>query len=357
MQSILIVIVTFFLYIIAYHTYGKFLRNKIFNVDINAKPPSHTMRDDIDFVPTRKEILFGHHYASIAGTGPIVGPAIGVFWGWVPALIWVVFGSIFMGAVHDYGVLILSMRNQGRSIGDITGDIINPRMRILFLSIIYFLILLVLAVFLMVIASIFDLFPESVLPIWLQIPIAIGLGFAIRNSRRSPYILGFFAAFLMYLTIVIGSYFPIVMPTILGIPPLTTWCIILLVYCYIASVIPVWQLLQPRDFINAYQLIIALGLLTLGVFAARPEIIAPAYKPHPSGAPPIFPFLFVTIACGAISGFHALVSSGTSPKQIDNEGDAQFVGYGAMLLEGVLAILVIIAVCGGLGMAHLTSKG
>jgi len=356
MSSILIIVVTFILYILAYHIYGKFLRNKIFKVDINAKTPSHTMRDDIDYIPTKKQILFGHHYTSIAGTGPIVGPAIGVIWGWVPALIWVVFGSILIGAVHDFGVLFLSMRREGRTIGDITGDIIHPRMRILFLSIIFFMLLLVIAVFLLVIATIFAMFPESVIPVWLQIPIAVWLGYRVRKSGGNIYLLGLVSAGLMYVTIIIGSYLPITLPLFLGIQPLTTWCIVLLIYAYVASVIPVWKLLQPRDFINSYQLFIALGLLVIGVFVARPDIVAPAFQSSPVGAPAIFPFLFVTIACGAISGFHSLVSSGTSSKQIDNEGDALLVGYGSMLLEGVLAVLVIITVCGGLGIA-LSTKG
>jgi len=357
MQSILIVVVTFILYIIAYHTYGKFLRNRIFKIDINAKTPSHTLKDDIDYVPTKKQILFGHHYTSIAGTGPIVGPAIGVIWGWVPALLWVLIGSIFMGAVHDFGVLFLSMRREGRTIGDITGDIIHPRMRILFLSIIFFMLLLVIAVFLLVIATIFAMFPESVIPVWFQIPIAVWLGYQVRKSGGNIYVLGFVATMLMYVTIIIGAWLPISLPPFMSLQPLTIWCIVLLIYAYVASVLPVWKLLQPRDFINSYQLFVALGLLVLGVLVARPQIVAPAFQLTPAGAPSLFPFLFVTIACGAISGFHSLVSSGTSSKQIDNEGDALLVGYGSMLLEGVLAVLVIIAVCGGLGLALMTKEG
>ncbi len=357
MGSILIVIVSFGLYIIAYHTYGKYLARKIFRLDPDAKTPAHELRDDTDYLPTKREILFGHHYASIAGTGPIVGPAIGIIWGWVPCLIWVVLGSIFMGAVHDFGALVISARSKGKSIGELCAEIINPRVRTLLLLVIFFTLWIVIAIFGLIIALLFNMFPQSVFPVWMEIPIAMWLGYSIYKKKGNVTILAIIAVIMMYITIIIGAYFPLRMPSLFGFQPLTLWVIILLAYAYIASVMPVWKLLQPRDYINAHELFIALGLLIIGIFVAHPKIVAPAVNLHPQGAPPILPFIFVTIACGAISGFHSLVGSGTSSKQLDNERDAQFIGYGSMLMEGVLAILVIIAVAGGIGMYLKTQEG
>ncbi len=357
MESILIVVVSFGLYILAYNTYGKYLARKIFNINPDAKTPAHTLRDDTDYLPTKKEILFGHHYTSIAGTGPIVGPAIGIIWGWVPCLIWIVLGSIFMGAVHDFGSLVISARNKGKSIGELCAEIINPRVRTLLLLITFFSLWIVIAIFGLIIALLFDMFPHSVFPVWMEIPIAMWLGYQVYKKKGNITILAIIAVIMMYITIIIGAYFPMKMPSLFGLQPLTLWVIVLFAYAYIASVMPVWKLLQPRDYINAHELFIALGLLLIGVFVAHPKIVAPAINLHPQGAPPILPFIFVTIACGAISGFHSLVSSGTSSKQLDNEKDTQFIGYGSMLLEGVLAILVIIAVAGGIGMYLKTPDG
>ncbi|MEW6536323.1 MAG: carbon starvation protein A [Candidatus Auribacterota bacterium] len=357
MSSVLLLLACVIGYSIAYHTYGRFLSRKIFSLCAKNITPAVTMQDDVDYVPTKREIIFGHHYASIAGTGPIVGPAIGVIWGWVPALIWIFFGSILMGAVHDLGSLVVSLRNRGESIGEISKKLINPRVRVLFLLVIFFTLWIVVAVFCLVMAILFDLFPESVFAIWVQIPIAVALGRFIHNKSKRIFLLTIVSVSLMYASIIAGSYLPLKMPAICGIPPLTTWTILLLVYTYIASVIPVWTLLQPRDFINAYQLFIALGLLVVGIVAARAPIVAPAFNLMPAGAPPVLPFLFVTIACGAISGFHCMVSSGTTAKQISTEKDAQFVGYGAMLIEGLMAVLVLIAVSAGLGMMVKTGSG
>jgi len=357
MGSILIVVVSFGLYIIAYNTYGRYLAHKIFKLNPDAKTPAHTLRDDTDYMPTKKEILFGHHYSSIAGTGPIVGPAIGIIWGWVPCILWVVLGSIFMGAVHDFGALVISARNQGKSIGELCAQIINSRVRTLLLLITFFSLWIVIALFGLIIALLFDKFPHAVFPIWMEIPIAMWLGYMVYKRQGNVTILAIIAVVMMYITIIIGAYFPLMMPTLLGLQPLTLWIIVLFAYAYIASVMPVWKLLQPRDYINAHELFIAMGLLLIGVFVAHPKIVAPAVNLHPQGAPPILPFIFVTIACGAISGFHSLVSSGTSSKQLNNEKDAQFIGYGSMLMEGVLAILVIIAVAGGIGMFLKTQDG
>lgn len=357
MNSILLLVVCSVGYIVAYHTYGRFLSRKLFNVCFSTITPAVKLQDDIDYVPTKREVVFGHHYASIAGTGPIVGPAIGIIWGWVPALIWIFLGSIFMGAVHDLGALVISMRHQGQTIGEISKRVINPRVRLLFLLVIFFTLWIVVAVFCLVMAVLFELFPEAVLPIWVQIPISIALGYAIHNKSRFVLPLTIAAVALMYLSIIAGSMLPFRMPHLFGFTPLTIWTVLLLIYTYIASVLPVWTLLQPRDFINAYQLFIALALLVIGILVAGAPVVAPAVNLHPAGAPPVLPFLFVTIACGAISGFHCMVSSGTTSKQLSTEKDIQFVGYGSMLVEGLMAVLVLIAVSAGLGMMVKTDSG
>jgi carbon starvation protein len=336
-------------FFVAYRTYGRFLARRIYRIKKDNPTPAHNQRDDMDYVPTRREILFGHHYTSIAGTGPIVGPALAVIWGWLPAFLWVVFGSIFLGAVKDFGSLVLSVRNRGRSIGDIASDLINPRVRTLFLLIVFFALWIVIAIFGWVIGSVFKMYPQSVFPVWMEVPIALWLGHMVYRRGKNPFRLGLVAVGLMYVTVVIGAWFPIDVSSIFGGYTLTFWIVVFLIYAYIASTLPVWRLLQPRDYINGHELFIALGLLTLGVLIAHPKIVAPVVNLHPQGAPPIIPMMFVVVACGAISGFHSLVGSGTSSKQLDKETDAQLVGYGSMLLEGVLAVLVLVAVAAGLG--------
>ncbi len=356
MNSLLLAIICFVLYIVAYHTYGKYIGQKIFKLNPDAKVPSKELQDDIDYVPTKKEILFGHHFTSIAGTGPIVGPAIAIIWGWVPALIWIVFGSIFMGAVHDFGSLVVSMRAKGRSIGDIVSDLINPRVRQLFLLIIFFELWIVVAIFALIVAILFAKYPQSVIPVWLEIPIAVWLGYMIYKKGKNPAPLAIAAVIVMYITVIIGAYLPIKMPGMFGMSNIMVWMIILFIYCFIASTLPVQKLLQPRDFINAHQLFVVFALLFIGAIWAHPTVVAPALNVSPEGAPSMIPMLFVVIACGAISGFHSLVSSGTSSKQIASERDSKFVGYGGMLMEGSLSVLVIVACGAGLGLG-LAIKG
>ena len=348
-------------YVLAYYTYGRWLARKIFNLDPNARTPAETLRDDVDFVPSRAPIVFGHHFTSIAGTGPIVGPAIAVIWGWLPALLWVLLGSVLMGAVHDFGALVMSLRNRGFSIGWLTEFVIGRRARLLFLTVVFFELWIVVAIFGLVIAAIFAIYPCSVLPVWIQIPIAIALGlFLVRAKRaRGVLIASCVAVAVMYLTIAWGSASPVRLGAFLGRPPTFWWSVILFGYAFIASVLPVQVLLQPRDFINAFQLFIAMALLFAGILVASPPLVAPATQTAFVGAEshPFFPFLFITVACGAISGFHSLVGSGTSSKQLARETDAQAVGFGAMLTEGMLAVLVILAACAGLGMKYdLTLK-
>ncbi len=380
MSPLLIALGAFVLYLVAYHTYGRWLARKIFRLDPKAAVPSVELNDDRDYVPTSKGIVFGHHFTSIAGTGPIVGPALAIMWGWVPALLWVLFGSIFIGAMHDFGTLVVSLRNRGMTVGEVAGRLLNPRVRLLFLVLLLFALWVVLAIFGWVIASVFVQFPESILPVFLQIPIAIWIGLKVHRKGGKLLWPSVIALTLMYATVWLGAGCPGMEWTGGGLGaaiqslnqtlaswPLWVWVAVLLAYCYAASVMPVWVLLQPRDYINSLQLVTSLMLIVAGLMVAAfigfspaeaaagterlsLSLVAPAFNASPLNAPPIFPFLFVTIACGAISGFHCLVSSGMSSKQLKCETDAQFVGYGSMLLEGFLATLVILAVGAGIGL-------
>jgi len=362
MDTLLLMLICGGGYLVAYHTYGRFLAKKIFKLDKNAPVPSVELRDGIDYVPARKGIIFGHHYTSIAGTGPIVGPAIGIIWGWLPAIIWVFFGSIFMGAVHDFGALIVSLRNEGKSLSEVAAKYINMRVRFIFFAVVFLSLLIVIAVFGVVIASVFTRFPSAVVPVWLQIPIAMALGFAVYKKTANVAIATTIAVIGMYLCIAIGSLLPVELGTVFGIPSTGLWVIILLIYAWLASTLPVTTLLQPRDYINAWQLFIAMGLLVAGAVVAslsgKLPLVAPAVNSElPVDTPPIWPFIFVIIACGAISGFHSLVASGTSSKQVSKETDCQFVGYGSMLLESFLAVLILICVAAGIGMALNLNNG
>ncbi len=364
MSTLLICFGSLAMLLVAYFTYGRWLSLKIFELSNDAPVPSRALRDDHDFVPTPKSVIFGHHFTSIAGTGPIVGPAIAVFWGWLPALIWVVFGAILIGGVHDMAALIISMRNRGQTIGEIAGRMISPRAKILFLSILALALWIVLAIFGLVIANIFALYPESVLSVWIAMPIAIAIGLWTHRGGHSLTIPSLLSLVTLYAAVVVGVYYlPIELPggsaeTLWN--PIVIWTILLLLYCFAASVLPVWLLLQPRDLVNSQQLYVALALLIVGVLVAsvtgQADLFAsaePISTTIPADAPPILPFLFVTIACGACSGFHCLVSSGTSSKQVACERDAQVVGYGAMLLESALAVIVILACTAGVGMGAL----
>lgn len=362
MATLLIAVGAGIAFLVAYHTYGKWLGEKVFRLAADTVCPSQRLRDDRDYVPTAKSIVFGHHFTSIAGTGPIVGPAIAVMWGWVPALLWVVFGSIFIGAVHDFGALVVSLRNNGQTVGDIAGRVLNRRVRMLFLLVLFMALTIVLAIFGLVIAAVFRLYPAAIFPCLVQVPIAVGIGLWLHRKGASILVPSVLALMVMYLTVICGDTgFLAQFNQSLKQWPTMQWVVVLLIYSYVASVLPVWTLLQPRDYINSLQLLTALALIVIGMAVAATmgggaeggrslSIVAPAWDLEPSEAPFIFPFLFITIACGAISGFHCLVSSGTTSKQLSHEPDARFVGYGGMLTEGFLATLVILACVAGLGL-------
>ncbi len=339
-------------YVLAYRLYGRYLGKKILHLSASRVMPAHELKDGIDFVPTKSHIIFGHHFTTIAGLGPIVGPAIGIIWGWLPAFLWVFLGSIFMGAVHDFTTLVVSARNRGKSIGELTGIIIGPSTRYALQFIMQLLLFIVLAVFAMIVSSLFVMYPEAVIPVWAQIPVAVWLGRQIRKGKND-LIYSIIALLILYAFVILGVRFPVSLPWEQEIS-VVVWCIVLFIYVFFASTIPVQKLLQPRDYINSHQLLVAMAFLILGVFIAHPVLVAPAinhvaFAPG-SDVPDLAPMLFIVIACGAISGFHSLASSGTTVKQINNELDTLPVGYGAMITESFLAVLVIVAAGAGLGM-------
>ncbi|WP_025274507.1 carbon starvation CstA family protein [Haloglycomyces albus] len=351
MPAFLLAIGVLSLFAAGFLIYSRYLSTAVFRLDDAYVTPAHRYRDGIDYVPTNKHVLFGHHFTSVAGAAPIIGPAIAVFWGWLPALIWVVVGTIVAAGVHDFGSLVLSVRHRARSIGTITKDVISPRAGTLFLLIVFFLITMVCAVFAVVIANLFLANPGSVIPIFGEIPIAMLIGAYIWRTRTPALIPSLLGVAALYLLIIVGHQYPVDLSPVaeaVGMQPRTAWILIILAYTFIASRLPIWLLMQPRDYINSHQLFIALAVVLLGVGVGWDRIVAPAINNVPDDSPSMWPFLFITIACGAISGFHCLVSSGTSSKQLDRETDARMVGYGGALGEGSLALCSILAVTAGI---------
>ena len=347
MQSIMIVLMGLAGMTFGWFVYSKFIATKIYQLDPDFVTPAHEFNDGVDYVPTNKYVLWGHHFTSVAGAAPIVGPAIAVYWGWVPAVLWVTLGTIFFAGVHDFGALWASSRHKGKSIGALSEDVIGKRTRALFMVVIFLVLLMVNAVFGVVIAGAFVSTPNAVFPAWSAIAVALIIGQLLHRNFNLT-ILSVVGVTALYFSIYIGSLFPLELPeTMLGLSPNANWIIILFIYAAIASMLPVWVLLQPRDFINGMQLFVGLFLLYGAVFLSLPDISAPAFNNQMTeDAPSLVPLLFVTIACGAVSGFHGIVSSGTSSKQLDKETDARFVGYFAAMGEGSLALITIVAVSG-----------
>ena len=341
-----------------YRFYSKFIAERIYRLDADFQTPAHTYRDGVDYVPTNKWILWGHHFTSVAGAAPIVGPAIAIYWGWLPAILWVVLGTVFAAGVHDFGALVLSNRHKGHSIGTLANRLIGQRAKLLFLFIILILVLMVNAVFAWVIAKLFITFPASVLSVFIQIPLAVWIGYRVYRHSGSMLLPSMIALAVMYGAVLLASEVPWLQfdlvswfggsdaPVIGGFNGTSmaflVWIVVLMVYVYIASTLPVWKLLQPRDYINSHQLVVGLALLYLGLLFGAPEMTAPSVNSEADIS--WYPLLFITIACGAISGFHGLVASGTTSKQLDKETDARFIGYGGALGEGMLAMIAIIAV-------------
>ena len=353
MEPVVAAIAAFVLYFVFLRFYARFLGKRIFRLDPEAVTPAHAMSDGVDYVPSKKGVLFGHHFASIAGLAPMLGPALAVIWGWLPAMLWVVFGSVLIGAVHDFSALVVSMRHRGLSIGKIAENLIGKRAKALFLLIILFLITLVMGVFIGTVADLFTsvYYPQTVFPTFFLMAVAMVIGWLVYKKSVGigpTTVVGFVLQILaIYVAI-----------SVLGQPDVsrTSWILILLAYAFAASILPVWLLLQPRDYLNSLLLYLGLGAAYVGFFVLRPEFVAPAVNTNPAGAPPIFPFVFIIIACGAASGFHGLVSSGTTSKQISKETDAVPIGYGAMIGESMLGLLAVLATTAGFISAESWSE-
>lgn len=355
MPAIVVFIAVLSIFAVAYRFYATYLAEKVYALDPDFVTPAHEFEDGVDYVPTNKHVLFGHHFTSIAGAAPIVGPAIAVVWGWVPALFWIVVGTVFAAGVHDTGSIVVSVRNKATNIGTLAQSVINPRSRTLFLAVIFFLLTLVNAVFAIVIGTLFVSNPEAVIPITLEIPLAIFIGQYIHRTRTSALVPSIVGVIVLYAMILVGLSYPIDLAPLaegIGMSARTLWILLLFIYGWIASRIPVWVLLQPRDYINSHQLFIALGVIGFGVIIGFDTIAAPAFN-SVAGNRNWFPFLFVTIACGAVSGFHSLVSSGTTSKQLDRDTDAKYVGYMGSLGEGSLALCAVLATTAGIGIVGL----
>ena len=349
MNAALLAAVGLTMIFLGYRFYSKFIAEKIYQLDPDFVTPAHAQRDDIDYLPTNRIVLWGHHFTAVAGAAPIIGPGIAVIWGWLPAFLWVIVGTMFFAGVHDFGAVWASVRNKAKSVGALTGDVVSKRARTLFMIVVFFLLMMVNAVFGVAISNAFQDTPSAVIPAWSAIVVAVAIGVLIYRMHVPilwPTIIG---TVILYAVIYLGEAVPVSLSAgLFGLAPGAQWILILFLYAGVASLLPVWLLLQPRDYINGIQLLVGLGLLYGAVLIANPAIVAPAINGNvPASAPPMLPLLFVTIACGAISGFHGLVGSGTTSKQLNKETDARFVGYLGSSGEGALALVAIIAATAG----------
>lgn len=343
MNSLVLLLLGIVLFFLAYIFYGAWLA-KEWGIDPQKETPAHTKFDNVDYCPANPKVLLGHHFSSIAGAGPITGPILAAVFGWIPVYLWILVGSIFVGGVHDFGSLFASIRHEGKSIGEIIRVNVGEKGKILFNIFAWVTLILVVAAFTDICAATFQYDPNnltgaqagtaSVLFIFL----AIGFGFAVYRKNANLVVSTIVGVALLFFCIWIGYQFPFIKLSKLQ------WDILLLIYISCASILPVWILLQPRDYLCSFLLYAMLAGAVLGILIVHPSMQLEGFKGFKVNNQTLFPFLFVTVACGAVSGFHSLVSSGTTSKQIDKEKDAKFIGYGAMLIEGLVAIVALIAV-------------
>ena len=334
MNAALLILVALVVFAAGYVLYGGFLARRL-GIRPDRPTPAHTMTDGVDYIPARPQVLMGHHFSSIAGAAPIIGPIVAATWGWLPVYLWILVGGLFMGAVHDLSALVVSVRHHGRSIGEVIEKRVGRSAKILFLLFAWSALLLVIAVFVSAVAQTFHKVPAAGTASSLLIGTAVLFGLAVYRLRLPllPATLG--GIVLIGLTLVAGHLFPLALPIL-------AWKLILLGYIFVASVAPVWILLQPRDFLNSFLLYALMVSAILGVLLVHPRLELPAYSGFSTDLGPLFPILFVTVACGALSGFHSLVSSGTTAKQLASEAHARPVAMGSMLIESLLAISALV---------------
>ena len=350
MSGILMMVIAIVVLGGAYLLYGRYLQNK-WGIDPKAKTPAYEMEDGVDYVPADTNVVFGHQFASIAGAGPINGPIQAAIFGWLPVMLWILIGGVFFGAVQDFASMYASVKNKGRTIGYIIEEYIGKLGKKLFLLFCWLFCILVVAAFADVVAGTFNGFATSDAGVVTKVAAngavattsmlfileAVVLGFFLKYTKFNKWINTAVAIVLLVAAIVLGLNFPMYVS-------LGTWHIIIFAYILVASVAPVWALLQPRDYLNSYLLIFMIVGAVIGVFVANPSCNLKAFTSFNVDGQYMFPILFVTIACGAVSGFHSLVSSGTASKQIKNEKNMLPVSFGAMLMESMLAIIALIAV-------------
>ncbi len=361
MEVIILVLVTFVGYLVTYLTHGNTLTQKVFGLSGEGNVPSRENCDEEDYIPQKKHLLFSHQFVAMVGPGVVLGPAIAVIWGWMPAIIWVFVGSIFIGAIQNFGALVVSMKEGGRSFTEIVGIFFGRRAKVFFFSFVSIFLLILIALLFVFISIVFEMFPESVPAMGFQFFVALGLGWLVKKWPQ--YLcLGLSGAFVVTaLTIYFGQDIPIVLPTLGEVPPLITWISILMLSSFLVGGMPVHRFTIPRDALHSIVIFSGIALIFAGVlfcvFTGKFVVYAQPLNLVPQGAPSIIPFLFVTLTCGAVTGFQALLASSTSSKMITKEFDAFSIGYGTMLLEAVLATIVIISVLGGLAMSYQSDSG
>jgi carbon starvation protein len=336
MSATLLMIVALVALLAGYLIYGRYIARKL-GLDPSRTTPAHTKQDGVDYVPAKAPVLMGHHFASIAGAAPILGPIFAAVFGWVPVLLWIIIGSIFLGGVHDFSSIVASVRHGGKTIGEVIEDHIGKSGKRLFLVFAWSVVVLVIATFANAVANVFVAEPSTATASFLFITIALAFGLSIYRLKAPLLVSSLIGVALLLGCIALGLWFPIAQSY-------STWKIILFVYVFFAAVAPVWILLQPRDYLNSFLLYMIMIAGVVGIFVAKPQVNFPAFTAfHPAGSGGyLFPILFVTVACGAISGFHSLVAAGTTAKQLNKETDAKVIGYGSMLIEGLLAVIALI---------------
>ena len=363
MNGLLIMIIAIVVLLAAYLIYGRYLA-RTWGIDPKAKTPAYEMEDGVDYVPADTNVIFGHQFASIAGAAAINGPIQASVFGWVPVLLWILLGGVFFGAVQDFAAMYASVKNKGRTIGYIIESYIGRTGKKLFLLFCWLFSILVVAAFVDIVAGTFNGFQTAADGTVAMVPAngsvaatsilfvgeAVALGFLLRYGKLHKWANTAVALVMLVAAIVLGLRFPLCIG-------LNSWHLLVFAYVLIASVAPIWALLQPRAYLNSYLLIAMIVAAVIGVFAARPEVNLPAFSGFTVGGQTLFPFLFVTIACGAVSGFHSLVSSGTASKQIKNEKSMLPVSFGAMLMESMLAVIALIAVASFASSAETAALG
>ena len=342
---LVLLLVAVVIFALAYRLYGSFL-DRQFNIDSTRKTPAHTLNDGVDYMPAKTPVLMGHHFSSIAGAGPIVGPIIAVaFFGWLPAVLWIVFGSILVGGVHDYSALVVSIRHKAKSIAQVAKRMMSPLAHKLYLAFIWLAMVYVMVAFLDLTSGSFVVDGGVASSSLLYIVLAVIMGLTMYRFRVSLLLASMVFVPLVFLAVYIGQQAPIGgLPALAHGDPKTTWTVLLLGYCFVASITPVWVLLQPRDYLSSYLLLACVVGAIAGIAAGQPPLDTPAFKGFGTNIGFLFPALFITIACGACSGFHSIVASGTTSKQLNDERSARPVAYGSMLAEGLLALISVAAI-------------